>query len=178
MHFQRLSRENGLWSKLWVSWDAICEKYSESFAEFVPSALSVLKPLADDPQLSHAGVYGLVEGEDIRAVCQLNVANLPGYDGKVLRLRHMVLSPEFEFSDDISVDDYVSVLAEMFSGALVVSDGDMLSEHVKLHLRTPLDIQFFNHFRDKLSLTAKFDIVQMRGAWLYITKKKAGNPLV
>lgn len=170
MEFKRLSRENELWRKLWLNWDAMCNAYDENFNEFAPSALSVLKPLAEDPQTDSAGVFGLIDGEDVLAACQLNVARLLGYDGKVLRLRHLVLSPKFDYSDDISVKDYVEMLSEMFTGAVACAENEMAAEHIKLHVRSPADREFFNNFQEQLSKSATFRTVQMRGAWLYITK--------
>ncbi len=170
MTFERLSRENGHWQLLWRNWDALCETYNEAFTEFAPSALTVLKPLAEDPQLPHAGVFGLLDGPNVLAVCQLNVAALPGYDDKVLRLRHLVLSPEFDFSDAMTLERYVDVLSQMFTGAVEVASTEMPAKHIKLHFRSPADRQFFNQFKDTLSTSGAFKTVQMSGAWLYLSR--------
>ncbi|HDR28646.1 hypothetical protein [Rhodovulum sp.] len=173
MEFERLSRENGLWTRLWLNWDSACSEFNESFSDFAPSALSVLKTLAEDPQTKSAGVFGVVRGDDVLAACQLNVAGLPGYSGKVLRLRHLVLSPRFDFSEDTTVDDYVDVLSTMFAGTVRCAETAMPADHIKLHFRSPADREFFNRFQRELSGSATFGSVQMRGAWLYLTKTQS-----
>ena len=171
MALVRLSRDNGLWNKLWIEWDAACENYGENFGEFAPSALSVLKPLAEDPQTRHAGVFGWTGADErIHAACQLNVAALPGYTGKVLRLRHLVLSPDFDFSETTTVDQYVDVLGGVFAGTMELASSELPADHVKLHFRSPADREFFNRFREYLQDTRTFKTVQMRGAWLYLSK--------
>ncbi len=169
MEFKRFSRDNGGWQALWVNWDAQCQDYLEDFSEFAPSSLSVLKALAEEPERPTAGVYGLTRGEEVLAACQLNVAFLPGYDGKVLRLRHLILSPRFDFAPDVNVEEYVEVLAKMFAGTVRLAQGDMAAKHVKLHFRSPADREFFKEFREHLSMIGAFSSVQMKGAWLYIS---------
>ena len=169
MEFMRLSREGGEWSALWKNWDDVCTNYGEQFSEFAPSALSVLKPLAEDPQVGSAGVFGLKENEEFLAACQLNVALLPKYEGKVLRLRHLVLSPEFDFSDENNLAKYIVVLSNMFAGAVKLANSEMEAKHLKLHLLSPADREFFSNFSEYLSDVAKFSSVKMGGAWLYIT---------
>jgi len=105
------------------------------------------------------------------AMCQLNVAFLPGYTGKVLRVRHIIHSPMFDFDEGKTVDDYVNVLADIFSGVLSASEGEMLAPHVKFHFRSPAERSFFNTLQDILSKRPIFAGVEMRGAWLYISKR-------
>ena len=164
----RISQENGLWSKLWAEWDEICSSFDENFADFAPSSLSVLKPLAESPQTGSAGVFALIDQDSILAVCQLNVAWIKGYDNKVLRLRHLLLSPEFDFSDEVTVDRYVQILSEMFTGTVSCANNEMPAKHVKLHLQSPADREFFKEIKKHLNKAATFNSVEMRGAWLYI----------
>lgn len=172
MEFKRLTRENELWDKLWVNWDKICSDFDESFDDFAPSALSVLKDIVEDPQIGSVGVFGLVDGDDVLAACRLNVAAIPGYTGKVLRMRQLVLSPKFDFADEYPVDEYVDVLSAMFAGTVVQAETDMPADHIKLHFRSPADREFFNTFQAKLAESKIFSSVQLKGAWLYLTRDK------
>lgn len=168
MEFLRISRENGLWDKLWVDWDEICSNFGEDFQDFAPSSLTVLKPLAESPQIGSAGVFALFDKDSALAVCQLNVAFIKGYDDKVLRLRHLLFSPEFDFSDDVTVEKYVQILSETFAGTVLCAKSEMPAKHVKLHLQSPADRGFFKEIEQHLKTSAKFTSVNMRGAWLYV----------
>ncbi len=168
MEFKRISRENGDWNKLWTSWDTICSEYGETFQDFASSSLEVLRPLAESPQTASAGVFALFDGVSILAVCQLNVAFIKGYDKKVLRLRHLLLSPKYDYSDDITVEDYVNILSEMFAGTISCAKEELFAKHVKLHLQSPADREFFNKIQENLEQSATFSSVKMHGAWLYI----------
>lgn len=169
MEFKKISRENGLWAQLWGEWDEICLLYDESFQDYAPSSMTVLRPLAEDPETASAGVYGLIDSNKIIAVCQLNATLLPRYEGRVLRLRHLLLSPSFDFSDDINIEQYIEILSEMFTGTINCANNEMPAKHVKLHLQSPADRQFFKEIEQHLEKSAKFSSVKMQGAWLYIT---------
>ncbi|MCK4713153.1 MAG: hypothetical protein KAT26_09760 [Marinosulfonomonas sp.] len=168
MEFVRISRENGLWDKLWADWDKICSSFGEDFQDFAPSSLTVLRPLAESPQTASAGVFALINEGSTLAVCQLNVAFIKGYDNQVLRLRHLLLSPEYDFSDDVTVDKYVEILSEMFAGTVLCAQNELPASHVKLHLQSPADREFFKEIGQHLTKAATFSSVKMRGAWLYI----------
>lgn len=168
MEFKRISRENGLWGNLWAEWDKICTSFDENFQEFAPSSLTVLQPLAENPQTESAGVFALIDQGSILAVCQLNVAFIKGYDNKVLRLRHLLLSPEYDFSDNVTVESYVQILSEMFAGTVHCANSELPAKHVKLHLQSPADRQFFKEIEQHLNVSATFSAVKMHGAWLYI----------
>lgn len=171
MKFIRLSRADQSFDKMWSSWDEECAKFSENFADFSPSALTELEKLASEPETAHAGVFAINDSSgNYPAVCQLNSAFLPGYTGRVLRLRHLVLSPQFEFSSEDLTEEYVSVLTEVFAGVVEVAEVEMPADHIKFHLRSPADRQFYNHFEVSLQRSRVFASVQLRGAWLYITK--------
>ena len=168
MEFKRISLENGLWGKLWAEWDEICSSFGESFQDFAPSSLTILQPLAESPQTNSSGVFALVDQDSILAVCQLNVAWIKGYTDRVLRLRHLLLSPEYDFSDEVTVDKYVQILSEMFAGTVLCAENELLAKHVKLHLQSPADRQFFKEIEQHLAKAAKFSSVKMHGAWLYV----------
>ena len=120
------------------------------------------------PSNSKCWRFALREGESILAVCQLNVAFIKGYDNKVLRLRHLLLSPKYDFSDDITVDDYVNILSEIFAGTIHCATDELPAKHVKLHLQSPADRQFFKEIEQHLNKSTTFSSVKMHGAWLYI----------
>ncbi len=82
--FKRISIENGLLNELWKSWDEGCSKFQEEFSDYSTDSMGTLRSLAEEPQINSRGVC---KENDILAICQLNVAHLPKYTGKVLRVR-------------------------------------------------------------------------------------------
>lgn len=168
--FKRISAENGQLDKLWKDWDASCASFEEDFSEYSISTMETLRSLAVEPQVESRGVYGVYKEDTILAVCQLNVAMLPRYDGKVLRVRHITLAPDFDYSDTKSIEDYADALREILLGTLSMADTDMAAPHLKFHLRSPNDKDFFTNIRDYLADHDLFKLVEIKGSWLYMSK--------
>lgn len=168
-NFRKLSTKDGSWDVLKAEWQGQCASYGEDFEAYAQGTFSVLTPLAEggEPQ---AGVYAFMEGEKHTAIFQANCTPLPGYNGPVLRVRFMTLAPQYDFGD-FGVDRYSDVLAGVFGAALMLSFDDMKSQHLKFHLQSPADRQFFAMLEGPLGRMSYFETVQIRGAWLYITKK-------
>ena len=103
-------------------------------------------------------------------MCQLNVALLPGFDGKVLRVRHIVHSPKYDFDDTVGVDDYASFLVDIFLGVFSISYTEMPAPYIKFHFRSPAERSFFSEFKKALEVKDHFKAIEMRGSWLYIKK--------
>lgn len=164
----RLSGADGSWARFKDDWRAQCANYGEDFDLYASGAFTVLDDLAANPE-PRSGIFALVRNGKFAAVCQANVTPLPGYDGPVLRIRMMLLSPDYDFGE-ISVDEYAIVLIDMFSGVMELSHTDMPARHVKFHLRSPADRQFFAALGRHLDASPALESVQMRGGWLYVTK--------
>lgn len=170
--FVKLNNGDGSWVELLKQWETETEKLGEDFDIFQMSSLPVLKGLAEGDGERWAGVYGLKSEENgYEAACQLNSAFLPGYEGRVLRVRLMVLSPELEYGD-YPIEKYIRTVSELFFGTYTVSCKELQSDHIKFHLRSPADRQFFTNLGIALGEQAIFESVQIRGSWLYITKNK------
>jgi hypothetical protein len=131
--------------------------------------MAVLDELVRTPK-PWAGAYALKVGGRYQAICQANSTRLPGYAGRVLRVRHIVLAPAFDFGD-YSVKDYSRVLVSLFTCIYALSRKGLPSAHIKFHLASPADLQFFSMMGNALGKVDVFKSVEMKGAWLYITKK-------
>lgn len=46
----------------------------------------------------------------------------------------------------------------------------MQAKEIKFHLRSPQDYDFFRAVRPSLAKISRFESVEMKGAWLYITR--------
>ena len=166
----RLSLADGNWGSLCQQWEDECIHYGESLDDYAPGAFPVLAQLASGPQLSNAGVFAVANARGFQAACQVNATLLPGYEGKVLRVRHIILSPRYDFDDMEDIKEYITVLVSIFGGAILLSYGKMPSEHVKFHLRSPVERQFGQMFTDALIEQGKFKKINMKGAWIYVSK--------
>ena len=86
-----------------------------------------------------------------------------------MRVRMMYLAPHYDFGE-LSIGDYEKILLALFLNVLLMSQTNMIANHIKFHLRSPADRQFFNGFRDSLDAAGVFKEITVRGSWLYITK--------
>ena len=164
----RLLKSNKTWDVFKADWEAQCAVYEEDFDSYAEGTFSVVSDLLDQDD-GKAGLFAVKVGGAFVSMCQLNLAMLPGYTSSVLRVRFMTLSPEYDFGDK-SVDEYASVLVATFAMVLAVSDTQMNAKHIKFHLRSPADRPFFAMLGKNLNDHAMFHSVQIRGAWLYVTK--------
>jgi hypothetical protein len=171
--FERISAEKGNWATLWSQWDAECSEYDEDFSEYAAASLGVLKDLAEDPQIGSAGVFGMVREGRFMSACQLNSARLPGYDGKVLRMRHLILSPVLDFGDNGGdINDYADILAATLSGVVEQARGAMTATNIKFHFRSLADRQFAELLREQIDAAGLFELVEIKGAWLYLKERE------
>ena len=158
------------WRKLILQWEEECARHGENFDEYAVASLPVLAELACSAPRRDAAVFGLAKDGLINVVCQANACFLPGYTGKVLRIRHIVLSPKFDFSDELELSDYQEALVGVFQGALSLAYGEMPSDHVKFHLKSPAERAFGAAFTEALKNGAHFSNVAIKGSWIYLSK--------
>lgn len=164
-----LSNKDGSWERLKEAWKAQCEVHGEDFGNYAVGAFSVFDPLAagDEPQ---AAIFGVQKDAEIIAVCQANRARIPGYTGPVIRVRLITVCPNYDFSDEIGVEEYATLLMELLSGVLELSNRQMKAKYLKFHLRSPADQQFFAALQAPLARAKVFEEVKVSGMWLYVTK--------
>lgn len=103
------------------------------------------------------------------AACYLNSTMLKGFSGYVLRVRHLLLSPYYDF-EDLSLDDYADILARFFTALVECSEGELLSPHIKIHYKSPYDRTFFAAFGMQLRASGRFQTVESKGMWLHLTR--------
>lgn len=165
----QLRASDGSWQALVGAWTAECLAFEEDFDQYASASIPVLQALAEAEEAS-AGVFALVdESGRYHAVLQANSSFLPGYNGKVLRVRHLLASPAYDFGE-FTVQEYSSILSKAFSRVVRLSEEVYPSPHIKMHLRSPSDIAFFEVVGDFLGNSGLFTSVRIRGAWLYLTK--------
>lgn len=168
--FVRLNVHDGSWQKFIENWQIQCSQYDEDFSIYENEPIGVVKDLAHENTRDDAAAYALFDGTNFLAMCQINCTPLPGYDGSVLRVRMLYLSPHYEFGE-YSIEDYMKLIISVFLNVIVISNREMPAPHIKFHLRSPADRQFFATFGAALDEANYFQSIGIRGAWLYITKE-------
>ena len=170
MNFFRLYERDGSWQRFLQDWRGQCSALGEDFDElYSVSPVQVVQDLTRGEPRTDAGVFALEDDSGFHAICQVNCANLPGYIGKVLRVRMMYFSPSYDFGER-SDEEYGQMLIHLISGIFSLSEDAMKAPHIKFHLRSPADRPFFMALGAKLDKTTAIKSVGTRGAWLYITK--------
>lgn len=168
--FERLSSADGTAGAWERQWKEQCKHFDEDFDTFASSAMDVLRVLAQNPR-NDAAVYALKDDEgNYLFAAQLNATLLPKYDGRVLRVRHMVACPDIDFGE-VDVESYGRILSAIFSRALSVAYNEYECRHVKFHFRSPPDRQTVSVAADYMAGNHEFESVQTRGSWLYISFK-------
>lgn len=174
---ERLLVADGSWNDFEADWRDQCENFGEDFDQYAIGSLPVLKSLAAD-QSDDTRVMALKSGDgSFSSVLMLNRAVLPGYAGHVLRVRHMLLSPSFDFGEH-DIEQYASVLSATFSRAVGLAFVGMPAKHVKFHMRSPTEYKIFSNALTVLSGVKAFTDVAIRGAWLYLSLNTAGLSVV
>lgn len=171
MKLVRLNKCDGTWDRLEASWKSECDNFGEDFQSYAEASVGTLRDECDDGAIDqHTGVFAL-QDQDGRehAACFLNSALLPGYVGRVLRVRHFVLSPYYDF-EALAPEVYASVLGDYFIALVDCSETVLKSPHIKLHYRSPNDRPFFAAFGMTMRSTGRFSTVESRGMWLHLTK--------
>ncbi|WP_027052664.1 hypothetical protein [Mesorhizobium erdmanii] len=169
--FVRLLEEDNTWSAFEADWRAQCEKLEEDFDSYAEATFSVIRDLIETEK-KKAGVFALQMNGVYVAMVQVNKAGLPKYDSPVLRVRFMTLSPDFDLTDK-SMSEYGDVLVSLLAQVLSLAylDPELSCMHVKFHLRSQTDQQFFAMLGRGLQDRDVFESIKTRGAWLYITRK-------
>jgi len=80
----------------------------------------------------------------------------------------MLLSPNFDFGE-YAMGDYSRVLARMVVRTIALAVGELPSRHVKFHLRSPADREFFAASAEGISASDAFYDVAIKGSWLHMS---------
>ncbi len=175
--FSKISISDNTWQSFQNDWEAQCAQIGESFDDYAPDSLGILKAIAEG-SLEAVHTPG---GETIAAglrdedtgthylSCSLNLTAIPRFDGMTLRVRHLLVSPLLDFGTaDLKL--YAQVLVHTVTGVVKASESYMSANNIRFHLRSPNDAEFFSAFGAALDGEKIFRSVEMRGSWLLITK--------
>ncbi|MEM8786660.1 MAG: hypothetical protein AAGE76_00205 [Pseudomonadota bacterium] len=160
------------WETFQEDWRKQCEHYGENFDEYSASALQIISDFFEHGIQSSSAdgehsVLGIADGENTyHCVCLLNHTPQKGYPGKVLRVRHMTLSPYYDF-EDLSEDAYADTLTDFILALLDVSK-TKAADTLKIHLRSPLEARFLGQLASVLEKAKVIRGTKRSGMWLDI----------
>lgn len=165
---RKLTANGGHWGNFIADWTAQCARHGEDFDQYATSSIPVLADLAAAPT-DTAAVFALMDEDGVHhGVFQANAAYLPQTVGRTMRIRHLILSPDYDFGR-YAVFSYAETLSAILGHSLSICRSTIPCKHLKFHLRSPADQQFFNSLSRELSGIGHFETVKMVGAWLYLT---------
>lgn len=168
---KKLSHVDGTWGELLAQWTRQCHDFDEDFESYLPETMKLLGGLVEQTEGQRwDGVFAYEEGGQIEGICFVNGAFIPGYSGRVLRVRHVLLSPKNDFGD-YDEEHFGKTLGAIFERILVLSEGLIPCQHLKFHFRSPADVALFSKFSTILSKSDHFASVNMKGAWLMLTRR-------
>jgi hypothetical protein len=166
---QRLSDKDSSWSKFCADWENQCQEIGENFNNYAPATMPLIRALAEKHEKGH-WACSLHDGTRFLAACVAHLAHIPDYDGPVLRMRLLVPCPLLDYGA-LSDEAYADTLIGFAWGAIKLSDDHLKAKHVKFHMRSPSDMPYFRAFGKNLRDESVFLSTEMKGAWLYITKR-------
>lgn len=169
---ERVSLKDSSWQSILDEWSKQCHEFGEDFESFLPATLPMLeRQIADCETDPNTGVFSSFDEQgEHQAICFLNGAHIPKFSGRVLRVRHLILAPKYDFGD-YTADVYASLLSKVFEGVLQVSDSEIPCENIKFHFRSPADVALYREFAADLNDQSRFSSVKMKGAWLFVNKE-------
>ncbi len=80
-------------------------------------------------------------------------------------------------SEDYELREYIEKLSELITGLITLSEKELLTGCIKLHLRSPADYVYLKTFGNKLDQDKRFN-VSSHGAWLVLEKTGQGEKVV
>lgn len=167
----KLYLNDGTWDALVDDWGRICQSYDEDFENYMTVSIPTLKQQCIECENERwSGSYSLKnnEGQHI-AVAFLNAAHIKGFNGRVLRVRHLSMSPLYDFGE-YDEGTYAKTLSEIVMKIVEMSDSDLESPNIKIHFRSPADVRLFRIFAEKMNEFEHFSTIKMVGSWLHIVK--------
>lgn len=168
--FVRIGEHPHDWNALVADWDWQTQQAGEVFDEEYQLLPDIFRPLIARND-ARAGLFAVYDNGHYDAICQINVASIPGYSEPVLRVRYVTFGPRIDLTNDESAQIYSSALVETFFSVITLASGAsrMKAGHVHFHLPSPSDRQFFGFVGQKFRDRKLFELVESKGAWLYIT---------
>lgn len=170
-----LAVADGSWDRFEQDWRNQCQKGDSEFDEYAPTSLRLFKGVVDGTGASLGPLNTSViaalwdnDTEHYYLAALLNRAGLPGWDGRVLRVREMTVSPLID-CDMAAVAMYPDVIIGILNGVFHLAGTSLGADHIHMNLRSPADKAFFAAFGTAFGASGVATKVETKGSWLYVT---------
>ena len=164
MNLVKLSQSNGTWDGFIQNWSRQCEEVGEDIDNYASDALIPIQELAMNEDASSWAV-ALEESGRFTAAFLVHRVNQKGYDAPVLRVRHIVVCPMLD-QGFLSADSYGDTLIGLLFESLRLSEEKLPATFIKMHVRSPADLNYFRALGPALDRQGIFDSTELKGAWL------------
>lgn len=175
---QRLEIHDGSLERFLESWKTECLRHGEDFIDYAPFVLKGIEEQCESyAGEEQTGIFALPDGQGgFDAVCYITGVFIPGYEGRVLRVREILLRPKYDF-EDTEPEIYAAVLQNLIRQSVQISESEIACDHIKFHFRSPQETQLVDSFAAKLNEVLEGYgqspwSAKRIGAWLYIDKKE------
>lgn len=164
--------DKSLFSELEKEWKEQCIKFSEDFADYAAPSIDLARSISSEQPTEKYGIYCLRDKCSGEHLCILhgNVARLPKSTGKTFRAVWVLLAPRFDF-EDVAAEEFSKLAANLLLAIVDVATRSG-SEHIKLHLGTMVDRQYFGAVAMTLLATKAVQDASIRGNWLHVTMRQ------
>ena len=164
------------WARMTGEWQKQCHKYGEDFSYYIDATMSVLEKECESCLgNTDTGVFAIkFEDNNYAAIFWGNLTRQAGYEGKVFRVRDLILSPKFDFGE-YNDEQYAKLLSHILSQIFYYSCDKLPSKHIKIHFRSRGDIAILKNYVKYLEEQKVFQGVRCRGAWIDIEKKSVNG---
>lgn len=168
MEVVRLLESDGTLAAFDADWKSQCAEVGEDCDSFGQGTVPMIRRFASTDNNKEWAV-AVVDGDRfLAAACFIRAIQKP-FSGPVLRIRELTVCPLLDYGnlDEIF---YGNTLVSVLQGAIKLSERNLQAQHIKLHLRSPADAEFFREFREKLDSAGAFASTAAHGAWLIFSK--------
>lgn len=152
------------WSKLKAQWRDQSTLLQEDFSTFAIGTFAALDPLALKDS-KESGLFGLHDGSNFMAICQVSRLLVKGRAAPLLRARFITMAPKFDLGES-GLNEYAHVLVQLFSAVVWLARGALPASHIRFHLKSPADARYFSGLQTSSLEENPFRKFIIRGSWI------------
>lgn len=154
------------WNEIKNNWIKEYKKYeTDDYELSIPSSFQIFQEIIIT-QADNIQIFSLDDKEGkSQALFQGNIASIPKYDSPVLRIRHIIFSPIWDFEIK-NVDEHSKLWGELFSEIANLAINKQI-KHIKIHMNSPYEAKMlFANVAKSLEKQGIFSNVRDYGAWV------------
>lgn len=168
MEIKKLLKSDGSWDQFETDWQQQCNHISADYDDYAQYSLSPIRDFAIHEN-KNEWAYAVQIDHNFTAAFMIILASQKGLAGKTLRVRHMIACPLLDCGA-LNREIYVQTLAGLLLGAVKLSETINNVKNIKMHGRSPLDLEYLKILGLALDSNDAFKSSELQGSWLTLTK--------